>query len=350
VYLGWRGRVVHRVNPVVDAATWIAKQGSFYSRKNAATRIASSTPITEALFSLIRTARKDTPDSRCIVIGHSFGALVLEKALAQAMVGTLLYEEPPAPGSRHRAVTRVYKPADLILLVNSAAESIYSKQMIDMFRENTLAGGLPQVISITSKTDLATKMAFPVGTRLSNAPRKLTGHFRSYDDPRDAEHDSQYLYFTRTPGHHPHLRSHHTVKIGEGSGLPVDPFEFNLAHGGSDPNNVTFYTGDADNWRRWRFEPTGTNRTDYWVVQVPREIIHGHGGVDNLSIFNENSLDMMAGLFRLVTKPAARAQTTGVRVPSQSGGRPVEARQSVTTSETGGAVVSPAQKTTPTQE
>ncbi|MDQ3116797.1 MAG: hypothetical protein M3Q86_09360, partial [Verrucomicrobiota bacterium] len=71
-YLGWRGRVVHRVHPLVDAATWLSKQSSFYSRKNAATRISSSTPITEAIFTLIRTARRDTPGiSRTIVIGHS---------------------------------------------------------------------------------------------------------------------------------------------------------------------------------------------------------------------------------------------------------------------------------------
>jgi hypothetical protein len=61
VYISWRGRIVHKVNPVVDAATWLFKEGSFYSRKNAATRISSSTPITEAIFTLIKTARRDTP-------------------------------------------------------------------------------------------------------------------------------------------------------------------------------------------------------------------------------------------------------------------------------------------------
>jgi hypothetical protein len=102
----WVGRVVHKVNPMVDAVTWIGKEASFYSRKNAATRISSSTPITEAIFTLIRTARRDTPGiSRCIVIGHSFGALVLEKALAQALVGTLLYEEPFVPGVENRGRT-----------------------------------------------------------------------------------------------------------------------------------------------------------------------------------------------------------------------------------------------------
>ena len=29
VYIGWRGRIVHKVNPVVDAATWLFKEGSF---------------------------------------------------------------------------------------------------------------------------------------------------------------------------------------------------------------------------------------------------------------------------------------------------------------------------------
>ncbi len=64
VYLGWRGRVVHKVNTVVDAFTWVGKEASFYSRKNAATRISSSTPITEAIFTLIKTARRDTPGIR----------------------------------------------------------------------------------------------------------------------------------------------------------------------------------------------------------------------------------------------------------------------------------------------
>ena len=143
VYLGWRGRVVHRVNPLVDAATWLPKQASFYSRKNAATRISSSTPITEAIFTLIKTARRETPGiSRCVVIGHSFGALVLEKALSQALVGTWLYEEPPVPGATRARGSRVFKPADLILLVNSAAESIYSKELIDMYRETAPPQGL----------------------------------------------------------------------------------------------------------------------------------------------------------------------------------------------------------------
>ena len=184
VYISWRGRVVHKVNPVVDAATWLFKEGSFYSRKNAATRISSSTPITEAIFTLIKTARRDTPgNSRCVVIGHSFGALVLEKALAQALVGTWLYQEPLVAGAHAPEAKTVFKPADLILLVNSAAESIYTKEMIDMYRDTTPLRGSPHVIMISSDADTATGLAFPIGTKLSNTPKLLTGTFRKYHDP-----------------------------------------------------------------------------------------------------------------------------------------------------------------------
>ena len=69
VYLGWRGRLVQ--GPL-DYVT-------FLGRKGAATRIAG-TPVTETIFELIRQARRRAPGaSKTVVIGHSFGALVLEK-------------------------------------------------------------------------------------------------------------------------------------------------------------------------------------------------------------------------------------------------------------------------------
>ena len=113
------------------------------------------------------------------MIGHSFGALVLEKALAQALVGTLLYEEPFVPGVEKSRTDRVFKPADLILLVNSAAESIYSKELIDMYGDMTPLRGAPHVIMISSDADTATGLAFPIGTKLSNTPKLLSGSFRT---------------------------------------------------------------------------------------------------------------------------------------------------------------------------
>lgn len=339
VYLGWRGRVVHKVNPVVDAATWIGKEASFYSRKNAATRISSSTPITEAIFTLIRTARRDTPGiSRSIVIGHSFGALVLEKALAQALVGTLLYEEPFVPGVEKTRTDRVFRPADLILLVNSAAESIYSKELIDMYRDTTPWRGAPHIIMISSDADKATGLAFPIGTKLSNAPKLLSGDFRKYG--QDGRETSQYNYFTQTPGRNDSVQSHRLVQIGKGtSDLGADPFDLNLKNRPGSYEDVTLYTGTRYDWTQWRIERQGPNQTNYWVLRVPKQIIAGHG-----PIFEGESRDVMAALFRLAASPDAAARSVSVRVKGGAQG-PVKKTEQRLRSEpsTGETIVTPAQ-------
>ncbi len=344
VYLGWRGRVVHKVNPVVDAVTWLGKQSSFYSRKNAATRISSSTPITEAIFTLIRTARRDTPGiSRTVVIGHSFGALVLEKALAQALVGTLLYEEPFVPGQRKTRTDRVFKPADLILLVNSAAESIYSKEMIDMYRETIPLRGAPHVVMISSDADQATGLAFPIGTKLSNAPKFLTGGFRSYEG--EEGRSSQYNYFTSTPGHNDPLQSHQLVALERGqSELSADPFDLNLKNRPGVYEDVTLYTGNRSDWTRWQIRRRGPNETNFWVLRVPKQIIPGHG-----PIFEGESRDLMAALFRLAAAPEAGARSDPVSVQGSAQGRVQKLEQSLQrVPATGETVVTPAESgTTP---
>lgn len=38
----------------------------------------------------------------------------------------------------------------------------------------------------------------------------------------------------------------------------------------------------------------GEQARGYWIVQVPKEIIDGHGG-----IFNESAIDFIAGLYKM---------------------------------------------------
>ena len=318
--------------------TWVGKEASFYSRKNAATRISSSTPITEAIFTLIKTARRDTPgNSRCVVIGHSFGALVLEKALAQALVGTLLYEQPFAPGVEKSRADRVFKPADLILLVNSAAESIYSKEMIDMYRDTTPLRGAPHVIMISSDADMATGLAFPIGTKLSNAPKVLSGSFRKcHEDGRDT---SQFNYFTQTPGHNDSLQSHRLVPVAKGkSDLGGDPFDVNLKNRPGSYENVTLYTGTRYDWTQWRIERQGPNQTNYWVLRVPKQIIPGHS-----PIFEGDSRDLMAALFRLATTPEAAERSIPLKVRGSAEGPVQKTEQRLQRKKTGETVVTPVQ-------
>src|SRR2546423_2345775 len=193
VYLGWRGRLIE--GPL-DYLT-------FLDRKAAATRVAG-TPVTETIFELIRQARK-CGASKVVVIGHSFGALLLEKAMAQAMTGRLIGK--PQPGGNEPFVPT----ADLILLVNSAAESLYAKEMTDMFNRigyrDAKGKNLPLLISITSKGDTATGGWFPVGTFFPNLFAHRKYHWGDKYATASDETD-QNIYLTKTPGHNKLLFTH----------------------------------------------------------------------------------------------------------------------------------------------
>lgn len=300
VYIGWRGRLVQ--GPL-DYFT-------FLDRKAAATRIAG-TPVTETIFELIRQARRRAPNtSKSVVIGHSFGALVLEKAMAQAVAGSVLAQDAQTGGKAFNA------PADLVLLVNSAAESIYAKELSDMFdaidHRSHVNGDRPLLVSITSETDSATSGWFPVGTFLPNLFARRRYDWKDRGSASDGVNQHEYL--TKTPGHNKRLFTHRVRRLdaamqGETSSVPFDirktdacvcenpAFEENLQR----PRGMTFVTSRRDAPRElvsWRIEPLSQDRNaPYWVMQVPREIIHGHA-----PIFTPEGCAMMAALFR-ITNP-----------------------------------------------
>jgi hypothetical protein len=300
VFLGWRGRLVQ--GPL-DYLT-------FLDRKGAATRVAG-TPVTETIFELIRQARKAHPGrSKCVVIGHSFGALVLEKAMAQAIAGGVLAQDVQSGGQSFDA------PADLILLVNSATESIYAKELSDMFarigHRDSVNPNRPLLISITSESDSATGGWFPTGTFLPN----LFAHRRYHWDTRygTASHEvDQHEYLTKTPGNNPRLFTHRVLPEVPPPDAPstteialkqtrqteaciaANPaFEENLRH----LHGTSFATSDPNNpnqFKWWQLAKIDSaSRTPYWILQVPDEIIHEHS-----PIFTPAGRAMMAALFRI---------------------------------------------------
>jgi hypothetical protein len=317
VYLGWRGRLVQ--GPL-DYLT-------FLNRKAAATRVAG-TPVTETIFELIRQARKKSATSKCVVIGHSFGALVLEKAMAQALTGNLFAQDVESHGKSFNA------PADLILLVNSASESIYAKEMSDMLvrvtRRGAVSGERPLLVSITSESDSATSHWFPVGTFLPN----LLAHRRYHWDAKygaGSNEVDQNRYLTSTPGHNQLLFTHRvdpTQVTGAGAVLSPAParttletlrytqkdcvieeqqnpaFEENLQR----PRGMIFATGDKNDPGKLKWwEITSLikdQRSPYWIMHVPDEIIHEHA-----PIFTPAGRALMAALFR-ISNPK---DTTGAR-------------------------------------
>jgi hypothetical protein len=345
VYVAWRGKSVPGGDGVfadgsisdliAKAIFFVPHELSLYSRKNAATRVAGL-PVTEAIFQSVAAARSGTRESghrsRTILIGHSFGALVLEKALAQALAAKMISEDSPTGGT-------FTAPADFVVLLNSAAESIYAKEMIDLLRRRRPASTKnhardeidskhPLIVSITSKADSATGTLFPIGTGLSN----LFGLFRRYEwDTRygESSHNvSQRDYFTHTPGHNERLISYEAKPV---TGLPRNPtykdsnecsdemlkaFRLNLTNAPTGPNGeIRFVTiASTGEETQWELQPKIVDelQTPYWIVNVPKEIIRNHA-----DIFNENALAMMARLFR-ISNPGAES---GIVTTSE--GRPM---------------------------
>jgi hypothetical protein len=127
--------------------------------------------------------------------------------------------------------------------------------------------------------------------------------------------------------------------VGKGkSDLGLDPFDLNLKNPGGSYENVTLYTGTRYDWTQWRIERQGPNQTNYWVLRVPKQIIPGHG-----PIFEGESRDLMAALFRLATKPEAAERPVSLKVRGSAEGPVKKTEQRLQRVESGERVVTPVQ-------
>jgi hypothetical protein len=324
IYLGWRGLLVPGGTDLFSQALYfIPHNTTFWSRKDTATRVAGE-PMSEAIFATVHAARKSNPQARTVLIGHSFGALVLEKTLAQALPAAFYAQEDSGGGH-----SKLIPPADMILLLNSASESIYAKELMDMFRRAHFSGDIssrrPLILSVTSEGDVDTGNLFPIGTRLSNA----FGTFRDYQ--RTQRFDgrttriAQNKFFTTTPGWNNDLISHRVKCLNpqelkivtnpngqQAASADLDPaFDMNLTHPNADL--LTFCTEPEGHRIWWEIEPENNYvQTPYWIIKVPKEIIPDHTG-----IWFDSSLDMVAALYVITTnnQTTSRPRTATMTAP-----------------------------------
>lgn len=91
VYMAWRGQSVpHNIFT------------TFWNRRDAAQRVGSS-DFAEAIYRIMGATKEgNTPNSRIVVVGHSFGARALETALTNTFVSLLI----PQPGEDRRGCRR----------------------------------------------------------------------------------------------------------------------------------------------------------------------------------------------------------------------------------------------------
>ncbi|MGA8532432.1 MAG: hypothetical protein WB622_22095 [Acidobacteriaceae bacterium] len=247
IYIGWRGNLIRPTWPV-------AQQMSYYNREAAATRIPSAS-LSSALTQIaVRT--HENPRALAIFIGHSFGGLLLERAISEATASEIaqanLYAQEaaalPAGSAEAAEKLRLADAApdargDLVIFINPAGAATEAKPMLDFLTENSyryqpfLARGSsaeaasssgaapddrPLFVSLTSKGDLATKVAVPIGHALPLLRFKMAGSFRDLGSGPDGNY-SLSCFDPHVP--HPHWQ----LKTKEEGAVPQSSFYMNTA-------------------------------------------------------------------------------------------------------------------------
>jgi hypothetical protein len=281
VYLGWRGKLTGI--PVVAELT-------FWSRKAAAERLASNFDLYNAIAAIAHAARAyhEKDKQYTLLLGHSFGGLIVERAVAHAASAAM----------NGLAVSQQDLPADLIVALNPASDSIITREMIAALYSRHLEGTRQFVISLTSAGDSATGLWFPIGTTIA-AVSKV---FDPVTVPGSSDKVvSEHRFYTSTPGHNDLLVNRKTVNLNRTVDNPSgkSAFEYNLS---ADIENDTFAIPEGPNisnsFGLWRFcpvkKPFEAPDVPYWDVAVDPQIIKNHG-----DIWNDRALAMVAAIFRM---------------------------------------------------
>jgi len=273
VYLGWRGKLT----PVP-----VLKQLSFWNRKKTAERLASNYDCYDAIASISEEARRHGRGKQyTVLLGHSFGGLIVERSVAHAINAEI-----------HGHVdTDRSLPADLVIVVNPASDSILARQMIAALYSRRTEGTRPFFVSITSTGDSATGLAFPVGTGLA----ATTKAFNKVSAPGPGQTmESERKFYTSTPGHNEMLINHVTLNLHKAITSPQGhpALETNLEHNLS--AGVFTLDGAGGKLDLWQIKKVGDIDVPYWDVKVDPSIIKNHG-----DLWNERAEAMMAAIFRM---------------------------------------------------
>lgn len=184
VYAGWRGASLHPAvesNPVTGQIAKAPKQLTFWTRKNAAHRVAKGS--IRDLFAAVRDVQRrhngaPVPsgagrcgDTRLVLIGHSFGGLIVYDAVHQHLI------ESARAGLRDGGPVDSY--GNMVVLLNPAFEGVAydSIHRLAAQRGRYADGQAPVLVTFQSENDWATGNVFPIGRAVST----------TFERPRTAE-------------------------------------------------------------------------------------------------------------------------------------------------------------------
>ncbi len=278
IYLAWRGLSLRGYSGLA----------TFWTRKSAALRVAIGS-IRETLAHLRRHQHEENrhlseeaveadEGTRLVLVGHSFGGLILFSAVAEYLIESTV-------------ATRVVRPfGDLVILINPAFEATRYEPLASAIRARGgyESGQRTCFMAITAKNDRATGLAFPCG-RWLNTSFEAKRRGTSPDLPPDAQQKANL----NTVGHLPWLTTHKLV-APPGTNAAAEK-NYN---GGVPINRKAEATAFADfnaqwrqggllrqNWQRTYSSGTtiehvqGHPSNPFWVVEADAEVVDGHNGI-----------------------------------------------------------------------
>jgi hypothetical protein len=286
IYIGWPGVGFPGQN------SGFLEDLSFSNRESVANRVGAGDLRNTLVQIMQRTKGNDYQGkSSCILIGHSFGGLVLESAITPVLED-LIKQSPPGQ--------KILSPADLIVLLNEAAPAGLAVRFLKYLKNENVTysddsgTNHPLLLSMTSSGDVATKFAFPGGQFISpSRPANLKKH-----PPDEFGIDSDLTYWLLTTANTVALQNHEF----DSRTPPLPP-----------PDNVyvSVLVGPklAFDFVRARVPNPIKNDTPYWVSQLPELFVPDHG-----TVFGCNFMYLLLNLLeRGAVLPTGTAKSLDVR-------------------------------------
>jgi len=245
LYIGWPG-----------ASLKMDKFLTFWDREPVADNVGNG-ELADAMRSILQAVKgprfNDGDHSIAVVIGHSFGGIVLER------VAIKLVREQLNDPDREAA-----SPADLFVLVNEAGAAALARPFLMELAEKNVSyddsKGKPHplILSMTSTGDVATKFAYPGGEFLSfKRPPPQT-----YSPADRFGQVSSQPYDLLTAANMIALQSHQIV-----------PYVSQAAC------DLKIPLGTKQAYCMNAITENRLNKTPYWIMQMPQIFVPDHGAV-----------------------------------------------------------------------
>lgn len=304
IYIGWRGGSLREPNN--GALTALPALFTFHNRKNATDRLAGI-PMGETFWRIHEATNARRGSS--LLVGHSFGGRIIERCVGQYIVAAK--RRSSIGEDRVQSPKTGGIPADLILLINPASESLYAQQI-----KRALDGWgnrPPGIISVTTDSDFATNKAWALAMHLTGPIKGYYGFRKEVQDRTDTKpspmRELQFTYLTRTAGHDDRLIDRDVRSVGDG--ITLNPEEDVIARNVSpSPQRDWFWIApskgepavryylDSHQPRDRHFPKLPYGKANgYWVLSVDSAILEGHSGEGREGVFNTPMIHLVAGLY-----------------------------------------------------